>query len=878
VTRTALRLTITRALKIYRGEEARIAAFSLLHVLLSMVIGMVGTFVDALTVAGTDRGSPYLLYGISAVLLALFGLAYAGVTDRTDKRKVLSRAIVLAAAIPLGGSGLLFLSGEAPSTPLLSFLFVWRFLLGIILLMVFWDLTPFFFNARQGKRLFPLLALGGAVGYSIGSLVGAWLAAVIPAGFILLVIGGVTLFAALWFQVIRSNYSILDSPRYRVRTVLEEVRDGFRAFRGNPFVRAVGWNTVLFGVLSGLIVFTYNALVTARTTGTTEAAGLIGLQRAAVTILQATVFTKVLSQSAVGGRSRTSIVQQAAFLILGTVAFAVSMVGVADFTRQIEVALMSPAAMAAFAFLPARYRGRVMVLNNLVATATGILIATVFVALVGPMVQPLWFAWPIVALMVGRLAFGVLLNRRYTALLSESIVADSKLNLTRIEENTANILQDEALLGRIETEMAGQSDSVRVFVLGRLARAARSGEDLKRIAPLFESVSEELEALWVETIARVDFGAHREELAAAAESPRTDVRVAASVAILRGLDRTGGHEEFAARVEHLSRELEVAITGGTGEFVELLRILLRVEAATGKPLLEVSWDRLDDPRREAFLEALGRNPTPRFFPLVIPLLEDEEYLRPAVVVLAALPTEFLLTRQAELAELPVPVRCELLRVFQDPVLRREVGGALLREQLTPTGEGAEATVDLLVGRGESIIEAGLAVLSDPAPVGTHLGHLGRLVRHAAADLATVFPVLYGMRFAAEDVPSRLRALSAKTTGEYLSRLVLLVIILESLTLGREEDRALAFGVCQELTERGAVAQHNALEFIETKMSAEVRPYLLTHYEGMTVDEKRLRLRPLLRKAAGAGEFDRGVWRDAVEGAGDLVAAEVLALL
>jgi hypothetical protein len=118
----------------------------------------------------------------------------------------------------------------------------------------------------------------------------------------------------------------------------------------------------------------------------------------------------------------------------------------------------------------------------------------------------------------------------------------------------------------------------------------------------------------------------------------------------------------------------------------------------------------------------------------------------------------------------------------------------------------------------------------------------------------------------------------KATGEYLSRLVLLVIILESIALNREEDRALAFGVCLELTERGAVAQHNALEFIETKMSPEVRPYLLTYYEGMSVDEKRLRLRPLLRKAGDTGVFDRGVWRNAVDAAGDRVAAEVIDLL
>jgi len=869
VNRAGIRLAATRALKVYSGEGGRIFAFSVLHILISLVIGMISTVVDALTVGSTGGQSAYLLYGVSAVILAVVGYGYAGVTDRSDKRRVLTRVLVLSAVICFAAAGVLVTVGAAgPPRAVLSGLFVWRFLIGIVLLMVFWDLAPFYFNARQGKRLFPLLAIGGAVGYSVGSLVAGLFTGVLPAWVMLVVIGAATIGAVGWFQIVRRDYTILDSPRYRDRSITAEVREGFDAFRSNPFLRAVGLNTVLFGVLSGLIVFTYNAVVTARTAGTAGAAEVMGLQRAAVTILQATVLTKVLSQTAVGGKGGASILQQAFFLILGTAAFIISMVGVADFTRQIEVALMSPAAIAAFAFLPARYRGRVMVLNNMIAAAVGILIATVFVALVAPSVQPLWFAYPIIVLMIVRIAFGALLNRRYTALLSESIVSDRKLNLSRIDENTASILHDDALVQRLRDELAGQNESVRVFVVTRLVRAVQTREEIERIASFFGELRGNLAALWIETLARVDYDAYRDEILRGVSSEDGSVRVSANVAVLSAMYRAGEVEPFRARIDALSGELAGPVSDT--RFRELVDLLLRLEAVTGEAAFDMRWRDLSDTHREIVLELLAIHPTPRLFPVLLSLLEGAEWASSVVAAIAALPPEFLLRHRGEWVTVPSEVRLEILRTVQDPVLRREESADLLT--LFLSGEDAFATI---LAHREALIDVALFLLADTDPISPALA---KVVRGGYERLTGLLPELFHIRFAAEDAPEEVRPLSRKLTREYLHLTASAVLLLRSLTLPKEEDRVLAYSVCREITERAAVVHHNAMEFIETRVEGDAKTYLLTYFESMTTAEKRARLRSLLKDRFASVGSIIAEKRARLSARGDEIGVEVLGYL
>lgn len=633
--------------------------------------------------------------------------------------------------------------------------------------------------------------------------------------------------------------------------MIAEVREGVSIFWHNPFLRVVGWNTILFGVLAGLIVFTYNAIVTARTAGTEEAAELIGLQRAVVSILQATVFTKVMSQSAVGGRSRSSLIQQSAFLLLGTIAFAISMVGVADFTRQIEVALMSPAAIAAFAFLPARYRGRVMVLNNLGAVAVGIIISTTAVATIAPFVDPLWFVYPIAALMLARIVFGVFLNRRYTALLSQDIVSERKFNLSKIDENAGNILRNEDLFSRIAAEIDQQSESVRVFVLGRLARAVETPEDVRRAAPLFENASPDLQGRWIETISRVSFERYKEQIEAVYDSEVAEIRKAARLETLQQLWNSGSIDAFRRRIAFIVDEYTIALKQQSENYRELLELIVRVEIATGETIVDFGWESLTDPQRFVLLDTLADFPSPRHYTLLKMLLTDEDYSSAALTAVASLPPDHLIESRADWKTIPLYARIELLRALNDEILRREEGLDLLIEYLSEECDPLE----LVIARGGMIVEIAMVVLSDPAPLPVVAQ---KSVRRAIEVASKALPHLLQFRFAAEDIDSSQRSLARRLATEYIGNAASIVLILSSLLFQKEDDRRFAYSVCQELTERSVVVQNNALEFIESRFSGELKTYLLTIYEPMTFEEKRQRLSQLVRRSSSSleGTVDR----------------------
>ena len=863
MTFTAWRFSLFRALKINRGEESRVLSFFLLHVVLSVVIGMISTVVDPLIITRRTTGDAVTMYAVSAIVLGCIGLFYAGITDRVDKRRLFALALVVSILICVAAGMLLFLRdlhGEVPF--LVSGLFIWRFVVGILLLLIFWDLAPFYFDARQGKRLFPLLAMGGALGYSGGSLAVVPLARALPLGLQLFTIALVTLVCLGGFQVTRKRFRILDAPRYRDKTIQEELQEGLAAFRGNYFLRAVGWNTVIFGVLAGLIILTYNAVIDARTTTGTEAASLMGYQRAVATLLQAVVLTKVMSQSQLGGRHKNAVVLQLVFFTVGIVAFAISMVGVADFTRQIEVALMSPAAMAAFAFLPSRYRGRVMVLNNIVAASLGILGATLLVLTVGRFVDPLWFIYPIAALMVLRLAFNFVLNRRYVALLSESILADNRLNLARIEENTGSILQDDTLLQRLFRETREQTRSIRVFVTGRLARSATTPEDVEKIRPFFEwdhsEDDESLQALWIQTLARIDYDRFRESILQAKSSPYGSVRLVARLASLRTRITREGARALEEETERLREEFTRAARDGTDqEFRETCDLILSLERFTNTRILAPFREPLPPRRDPIFLQAVADNPGAPYFRLLAEGLITEETRSIALTGLRNSPESLLLEHRDLFSSLSISDRLHVLQDMEQShpeFVRRESVDLLTALLAHPRDESGREESDRTRGflrryarlhrTGESLIDAGILILTEPTAVSPGIT---RAIRDNLDDFSWLFPHLFILRY---DTPtigtSRYAPLLYKLVDEMLQTLAVLILTLTAMTFSKEEDRVLAASICRELRDRTSLIQQNALEFMETRFDGDVRKYLLLVFESLTPDEKRARLKPIVK--------------------------------
>jgi len=866
----SLRLWLSGAMKIHRGEESRVAAFFLLHFVLSVVIGMISTVVDPLIVSGGTTSESIILYVLAALVLLGVGLLYAGITDRIDKRRLFGFSLMVS-------SGFCFLVGllllfhdyvlHLPSFVYTLFvwlfvsLFVWRFVMGIILLLIFWDLAPFYFNGRQGKRIFPLLATGGAVGYSTGALVVLPLSHFLPLSFRFLVIALVTLLGLLTLRFIRSHYSLLDSPRYRRNSVRAEIQEGVQSLVANSFLRAVAWNTFVFGMVAGLIILSYNSIIGERIQGSGTTAGIMGFQRAGASLLQAVVLTKVMSQSALGSSHTKELAKQLFFFTLGVVAFAVSMVGVADFTRQIEIALMSPAAMAAFAFLPTQYRGRVMVLNNIVVASLGILAGSLVVLALSRYVDALWFIYPIAVLMVVRLVLSFVLNRRYVTLLAESLVSNNRLNLKRLEENTGSILSDPELCSRLLSATKSQNPSTQVYVIGRLAESAQTAEDIERIEPFFSIAGAdraELAALRIECLARVDVEHYSSEITQATSSKHADVRIAGRLALLYNTYRHDELNLFTKEKERLQAEFAQGAGLNPEGFRELSELLLRVEVKTGHAIVEVDLNTMNAMNSESqaiFVSVLADHPSPHHCALLLQLIHVEPFQSLAVKGLKGIPEPFLLTRTSELFELSLPQTLHVLQDLRDthPTLIRHLAETLLTELLStallaPDIKNDLSTVEpalsLLHRSGEAVRVSALQVLSDATGIPAALQHQAA---SAVGVLSELFPDLLHLRYIwLPSVGSRYSPLLRKLIDEQLRQLAVLILSLNSLARANESQRATSYAICSELARPNTSPRQSALEFIETAVENPTKRYILLFFEPLTDAEKRVRLRPVFR--------------------------------
>lgn len=868
-----IRLSLFKILNIHRGEEGRILSFFSLQVALSLVIGMISTAVDPIFIKheldpaenlilgifhiGKSFGHPpilqlsFLLYGFSSLLLILIGLLYTGVTDRVDKRKFFISALLLSFGVCATGGGLLIINDNFVRIPLLySALFVWRFLIGILLLMIFWDITPFYFDARQGKRLFPLLAIGGAVGYAAGSIVIAFSSVIMPSSMVIFLIALFTLLCLFGFNLIKRNYSLLDSPRYREQSLLSEIREGFKTLGENPFLTAVGSNTVIFGLLSGLFIFTYNAVVNSRVSTSADAAGIMGLQRAGITILQALVLTKVMSQSSLGGKHKKEIATQIFFFILGIAAFAVSMVGVADFTRQIQIALMSPAAMAAFAFLPSRFRGRIMAINNLVAAPLGILVISIFVAFISPYVAPLWFMYPIGLLMIIRLIYNFILDRRYVKLLSENLNSGENLNLAQIDENISSILSDDRLLGNLLDEIKKQSVPIKTFVAGRLARSASTPQDIEKLRPFFLKSSDALTAIWIETLSRLAYEENEKTIRSGLLSDSSEIRIVSELAVLRHLQQKEKFEEFRKECERLIDRLESSPAERTDDFEEVITVLLRAESESGKRILFLDDGPLTSGQKKVFLSVLGLFPNSFHFPLIVEALHDEDFVPCAVSCLKRMPENFLLEQNQLLSAFPRKTQVFIIEELQKvhPEFSRR-GAAGLMEAFFTDFQSADDTkgpdIGLVHSSMRHILDSSLVLLANPAPLPA--GLLGGL-NFMTEKLSKISPYLFTLYFGAEKKKAeKYFPLLRKLIEEELHSLLLLSLTFASLKLKKEEDRKIAYGICREMRDSVEKMQENALEFIDAKIESDMKDQLLVFFENLSVDEKAVRLRGRLRK-------------------------------
>ena len=505
------------ALSRWNPERSRFALFAALQTILSLIVALLTALIDPLFLNHTPQGIELavynglmggkateavsinremtsLLFFIGAILLIVGGLIYTGRTDRGHKWTKTMGAFLLTALLSL--FALLVLSGVVPSFGY-SLLYLWRFTGGIFYLMIFWDYASRYFDSRSSKKYYPHLAMAGTLTYSLGSFLGASGPLLGNPERSLLLILLLSLAGMVLNFFISRRLRPSTAVRYRRNSLYRECTEGLRFFSSHPYLKAMGIATVIFGLTSGVVMYSYNQLVTTLPAITVGSGRLMALQRAVASMAQTAIFALLMKQGKTGRGILTQVLTKVFFLVIGVLGFLVSILGVADFSRAVSTALMSPITMSSFALIPSAYRGRAMSLNNMVLSAGGILLSSILIftgTLLGWPVKI--YALIIIFLLISRIAMNFLLNKGYMRSLAREI--REKKSSAISDDQLKKALDDPALLTSWMTGASDLGEREKQIIWARIVRFATHRRHWEYLKPWVPEAGSPVEIAWID--------------------------------------------------------------------------------------------------------------------------------------------------------------------------------------------------------------------------------------------------------------------------------------------------------------------------------------------------------------------------------------------
>ena len=206
------------------------------------------TFIDGLGATWL----PLAYLAVAAVSLPVLWL-YARVADRVERHRVMSYT-VLGVALSLVGCWWLF---QFP-LPWVPFAFyVWISIVYVLTVSQFWSFANHVLDARQAKRLFPLVGAGGLLGGIAGGQAARIVSGLVDTRSTFLVAAGFLVATAVLLNVVqRSRRGALPvaSPTDRV----EQAKGGLDALRGSRHLQSIAVVMALTVMVSQLVDLQFN--------------------------------------------------------------------------------------------------------------------------------------------------------------------------------------------------------------------------------------------------------------------------------------------------------------------------------------------------------------------------------------------------------------------------------------------------------------------------------------------------------------------------------------------------------------------------------------------------------------------------------------------
>jgi HEAT repeat protein len=604
---------IARAVAIRPGEGrlVALAAGAFAAVEAGRGLGEVGVDTLVLSRFGADI-LPVLYVGLGLVGLVV-SLAYGAALSRSSDPRFFPRLLLVLAAV-LGVEWLIALAGVEAILP-----FVWIsvYAAGLLLLTAMWTVGGFTFDARQAKRLFPLLTSAAIV----GSL-GGFLAAIV----IQRIVGAEALIAAEAMLFLVAGAALLGlGARIRPRRApgaLPSVRgaltDGAAYVAASPLMRLVAISYVLLAVLLFSLMFPFMAAMEEAFPGEGELLTVLALFSAAVTVASFLVGTLLANRLyARLGIATVAIGLPLVYLLgFGTwlVRFTLTTAVVVRFAQQVTQRGLSNAAFSAFySVIPSHRRGQVLAFMDGVPGQVGTVLSGVLLIVASSLAMEQVFLIGLVTAVLCAIVL-VLARRAYAGSLVATLRAGRAEQVLEGGPGLAALARDGRVIAELRAATTAERASERLLatdLLGRLG-AVEAAPEL-RAALSDPDAGVRLSAL--RALGAVDPTSASEPVRAALADEDERVRAAAvSLAVARepsvAAELLVSHADDTSVLVRSEVAVGLSSLGESAQARAIVEQLLAAEDARARAAGLDALARMRDPINDGQVPALLHDPAP----------------------------------------------------------------------------------------------------------------------------------------------------------------------------------------------------------------------------------------------------------------------------
>jgi HEAT repeat protein len=403
---------LARAIGVRPGEGRLVAGVAAFFAIMEAGrgFGEVGAEAQVLARYGPEAlpsTLPYLFIALGTVSLAV-ALGYAIALARVP-RVPLFMGILVGVAGLLVVQRLILASGASPIVPVL---WLTVFASSAMSLTIAWTVAGATFDARQAKRLFPILT-GAAIGGSFtGTLTSGPVARI--AG-----VESLVVVEAVLFTLAAVLLSRLPRPRVRAApavsgSLLGNIRVGFDTVMASPLMRLVALVYVLLAVLMFSVSYPFLIAAAQAFPDKVELATALGLLSTAVTaasfVASVVLANRLFTRFGVAiGAIALPIVYLVGFA-LWFVRFTFPTAAAVRFTQQVTQRGLSNAAWSAFYnVIPADRRAQVLAFNDGVPGQVGTILSGVLLLVAGGLVslEPVFVLGMVAAIVATTVVLGI---------------------------------------------------------------------------------------------------------------------------------------------------------------------------------------------------------------------------------------------------------------------------------------------------------------------------------------------------------------------------------------------------------------------------------------------------------------------------------------